>query len=349
MTTIVTIEQLDTIANTALDFHMDRGSVLFQNEQDRPLLRDMMAMSKEFPGGKGLLTERVAGEYATGIQGVVYDSIVGYNNPGKVREATYQWKWIHGGIEVTLHELLNNGIGISNTKDGTGEHNLTNSDAVQLADLFEYKMEDMKGGMAKEMDEMFWQDGTQDATLVPGIRSFILNDPTDNVLVGGIDQAANSWWRNYAAIGINAATPGNQVLVTALQKGVRQMRRYGAPKHKVYAGSDFLEAFEAELRSKGNYTLDGWSKSGRIDASIADVQFKGVNIDYAPTLDDLGLSKYCFWIDTTSIRPRVISGEDMKKHTPSRPADKYVLYRAVTWAGGLTARRRNTSGVFSIA
>jgi hypothetical protein len=348
MSTIVTLEQLEAVATATLDFHIKDG-VLFQNEQDRPLLRDLMAAAKTFPGGKEQITERVAGEYETGIEGFEYDEEVGYSNPAKIRTASYPWKLIHGGINVTIHELLQNGISISDTSNGTGEHKLSNSDAVVLADLFDYKMEDMKGGMAKDMDEMFWQDGTQDSKLVPGIRSIIVNDPTASALVGGIDQAQNTWWRNYAQIGINTSTASDQNLVTALQKGMRQMRKHGNPKHKAYAGSDLLEAFEKELRAKGNYTLEGWAKSGRIDASVADLMFKGVEIEYAPTLDDLGYSKYLYFIDQKAIKPRVIEGENMKKHTPARPHNKYVLYRAVTWVGGLTARQRNTSGVFSIA
>lgn len=349
MATIVTMEQLDTIANASLDFHLDRGQVFWQNEQQRPLLRDMMESQKSFAGGKEFLTERVAGEYVSGIEGFVYDDQVGYANPSKLRTAYFPWKLLHSGINVTIHELLQNGISISNTMNGTGEKRLSQADAIQLADIFDYKMEDLKGGWNKAFDEMLWGDGSVDPKLVPGIRSIILDNPTTGIVVGGIDQSANTWWRNYAATGIVTTTPGDQNLVTALQKGMRQMRKFGTPKHKAYAGSDFLEAFEKELRAKGNYTLEGWSKTGRIDASVADVMFKGVDINYAPTLDDLGLSKYCFFIDMNVIRLRNVEGEDMKKHTPARPEDRYVLYRAVTWVGGLTARQRNTSGVFSIA
>lgn len=349
MTTIVTLEQLEAAANAALDFHMDKGQTFWQNEQERPLLRDFMTAAKSFPGGKENLTVRVAGEYVTGIEGFEFDDEVGYSNPGKMRTATYPYKLIHGGINVTMHELLQDGISIADTTTGKSDSKISGRDATVLANLFEYKLEDMKGGMNKDLDEMWWGDGTSDPKLVPGIRSIIVNSPSAAATVGGIDQSANSWWRNYAATGVNASTASDQNLVTALQKGVRQMRRYGAPKHKAYAGSDFLEAFEKELRAKGNYTLEGWAKSGKIDASVADVMFKGVEIEYAPTLDDLGLSKYNYWIDMSKIMPRYIEGENMKKHSPARPENKYVLYRAVTWVGGLTARQRNTSGVFSIA
>lgn len=348
--TIVTLEQLETAADTALDYHEKQNGVNWQNDQSRPLLRDMMNAMKEFPGGKENLTERVAGEYATGIEGFEYDDEVGYSNPGKVRTATYPWKLIHGGINVTMHELLQNGISIANTLDGTGEKRLSKRDAVALADLFEYKIEDMEGGISEDMDHMLHLDGTQDPKLVPGLMSIIVDDPTAAVVVGGIDQAANTWWRNYAQVGINAGTPSAQNIVTALQKGVRQMRKRakGGPKHKAYAGSDFLEALEKELREKGTYTQKGWASSGRIDASMADIEFKGIEIEYDPTLDDLGYSKYNYWVDYKVIRPRVIEGENMKLHKPARPHNKYVLYRAKTWVGGLTARQRNTSGVFSI-
>jgi hypothetical protein len=351
MTTIVTLEQLETAANASLDFHMDKGQVFWQNEQNRPLLRDLMAAAKPFPGSKENLTERVAGEYATGIEGFQYDDEVGYSNPAKIKTATYPWKLIHGGINVTMQELLENGISVSNTANGTGITKISGSDAIVLADLFDYKMEDMKGGMAKDMDEMLWGDGTADSLLVPGIRSIIVDDPTDSLVVGGIDQAANTWWRNYASLDLVTTTPSDLNVLTALQQGLRQMRRYGSPTHKVYAGSDFIDAINDELRSKGNFTMTGWAGTGggTLDGSIGNATFDKLPLTYAPTMDDLGLEKFCYFVDTKVIKVRPIEGEDMKKHTPSRPHNKYVLYRATTWAGGLTARQRNTSGVFSIA
>lgn len=349
MATIVTMEQLETAANASMDFHLDKGKVSWQNEQNRPLYTDLMAAAKSFPGAKEFLTERVAGEYVSRIEGFTYDDSVGYNNPAKLRTAYFPYKLIHAGINMTFHELIQNGISIKNTMDGTGETRLSDSESVQLADIFEYKLEDLTGGWNKDFDEMLWGDGSTDPKLVPGVRSIILDNPASALVIGGIDQAANAWWRNYSAIGIVTTTPSLGNMVTALQKGVRQMRRYGTPKHKAYAGTDFLEALEAELRAKGSYTQDGFAKTGRVDLSVADLMFKGVEINYAPTLDDLGLSKYCYFLDMSKIRLRPVEGEDMKKHNPARPEDKYVLYRAVTWVGGLTTRQRNTSGVFSIA
>lgn len=344
-----TATELENIANAVIDLHMEQGRVFSQTIQDKPLLKAMKAAQKTFPSAKENITVRVKGEYTTDIMGYSEDDTVTYGNPANIKTASYPWKEIHSGIKVTLTELKKDGISVvdSTTGKNTTEH--SGREKTALANLLEDKIEDMAEGTSRGMNSMFWKDGTQDAKQVPGIRSFILDDPTSATVVGGLDQSANSWWRNRASLAIDTSTASNLNLVTKLQQEFRQLRRYGPPKHIFLCGSDFLDAFEKELRSKGNFTLDGWAKSGRIDASVADLAFKGVNLEYDPTLDDDGLAKYGYVLDTRVIKPMVMEGEDMKKHSPARPEDKYVIYRALTWTGGLICRQRNTSGVYSIA
>jgi hypothetical protein len=195
---------------------------------------------------------------------------------------------------------------------------------------------------------MLWRDGTQSTKLVPGIQSIIVDDPTAALTVGGVDQGLNDWWRNRANLTIDSSTAANQNLINFFQKEFRQLRRYGSPQHKIFAGADFIDAFEKELRALGNYTLTGWNKSSATDPAMADIAFKGVQIMYDPTLDDEGFAKRAYVIDCKQIYPLVVEDEDWKMHNPARPADKYVLYRAKTWVGGLVARQRNTSGVYAI-
>jgi hypothetical protein len=66
-------------------------------------------------------------------------------------------------------------------------------------------------------------------------------------------------------------------------------------------------------------------------------------------LDDQGKSKYLYVMDTKHIYPMAVEGESMRNHSPSRPVDKYVFYRAKTWVGGLVTDQRNCHGVYSIA
>jgi len=343
-----TAQELENIANAMIDFHMDKGKVYSQSIQDKPLLRILHAGQKTFPGGKENITTRVKGQYTTTIQGYTHDDTVSYSNPGNIKQAHYPWKEIHGGIQCTLTELKKDGISVVDSANGKNTVEHSSREKTALANLMDDKIEDMTEGVAQDMNAMFWKDGTQSAKEVPGLMSFILDQPAAATVVGGIDQSANVWWRNRASLGIDVSTPADQNLVNMLQKEFRQLRRYGSPKHVFLAGSDFLDGFEKELRALGTYTQTGWADKGRIDASVADVAFKGISLEYDPTLDDLGKSKYGYVLDTKRIFSDVMEGEDMKRHSPARPEDKYVIYRAVTWTGGLVCQQRNTSGVYSI-
>jgi hypothetical protein len=344
-----TVAELENAANAAIDFHMDKGKVNAQSLQDKPLLALMKAKEKTFPGGKELITQRVKGIYSTRPMGFESDDTVTYGNPTNIKTASVPWKLLHAGIQFTGHELLKDGISIVDTTNGKGETQHSGREATMLANILADKIDDMDEGTDIGMNLMYWRDGTQDAKEIPGIRSFILNDPTSATVVCGIDQSANPWWRNRASLAMTASTASDLNVTNTLQVEMRQLRRYGGKPTKGLAGSAFLEWMEKEVRSKGNFTLDGWAKKGSIDMSTADISFKGVEFEYDPTLDDIGLTKYLYLLDTNHIYPMVIEGEKWKKHNPARPAEKYVYYRAHTYAGGLICRRRNSSGVYSIA
>lgn len=341
-----TAQELQNIANAALDFH-EKG-VKAQTLQNKPLYRDLLASRKNFPGGKGAITGRAKFDYSTTVSGYSHDDTVEYVNPANIKQFSYSWYELHGGIKVTFTELKKDGITITDSTTGEGTSMHSQRERTALANLFEDKLDDMREGWERGLNVMFWRDGTQDAKEVPGLRSFILNDPTSATVVGGIDQSTVTGWRNRASVSIDSSTASNHNILNTLQSEIRQLRRYGNPRHKVYCGSDWLDAHEKELRASGDLTQDGWMSRGRTDAGIADISFKGIPFEYDPTLDDESLGKYCFFLDMNAIRLRPMDGEHMKMHAPARPENKYVLYRAKTWTGGLVCNQRNTSGVYAI-
>lgn len=345
-----TAQELSNISAAALDYHLQKGQVHSQAIQEKPLLKAMKAKQKTFPGGKDNITVRVKGEYTTHIQGFTHDDIVGYSNPANIKTAIFPWKEIHAGIQITETELKKVGIVLTESRLDSSSQ-ASESEQIELANLLEDKLEDLSEGWARDMNLMYWLDGSQDSKQVPGLKSFILDDPTAPLTVGGIDQAANSWWRNRAVLGINSnsGTWANQPLIMALIKNERQVRRYGGKTNLRLAGSDFLDALEGELRAKGNWTQNGWASQGTMDLSEVDKKLEGTVFVYDPTLDDLGESKRAYMLDTRHIFPMVLQGDDMRTHNPTRPAEQYVTYRAVTWTGGLVCRKRNAQTVISIA
>lgn len=345
-----TVAELNNISNAALDFHMERGKVFSQTIQNKPLLAAMRKKEKTFPGGKENLTVRVKGVYTTGIQGFEHDDSVSYGNPANIKEASYPWKLIHAGIKITNHELLKDGISVvdSTTGERTSEH--SQREMTALANLLEDKLEDMTEGTDRDMNLMYWKDGSQDAKQVPGIRSIILDAPSAAGVVGGLDQSANAWWRNRANLTIDiSGGVSTQPVINFMQKEFRQLVRYGGMPDLWLAGADMMDQIERELRANGSYSDSGWANKGQIDFGMDDLAFKGKRVVYDPTLDDLSLAKRLYCIDTKAIYPMVVEGENMKKHAPARPEDKYVVYKAVTWVGGLVCKRRNSSGVYAFA
>jgi len=343
----LTADELVSLSNASLD-HYIRSQPESQILQDRPLYNDMMANAKSFNGAEEYIRKNVKGVYSSSMVGYSHDDEVSYVNPANIKQAKAKWYEVASGIKVFYTELKANGIHVLDS--AMGKNVSASADELQrISNIFDDKNEDLMEGSERSLAEMFWRDGTQDAKALPGILSFIVNSPSTGTRFG-IDAAANSWWRNRANLAIDASTASNNNLVNELQQEVRQLRRYARkPKHKVYAGSDWMEAFEKELRAKGNYTLTGWAKSGRIDASIADLEFKGIEIVYEPLLDDLSRAKYGYILDLNAIRLWKMDSEWMVRHNPARPAEQYVLYRGITCTGAIMATQLNSSCVTSIA
>lgn len=336
---------IDNVANAALDYHMDKGTVHKQHIQEKPLLRELRSRQRTFPGGKGDLTVRVKFDTHTGIEGFEGDDTLTFVNPTGIKEATYPWKQIHTGIYVTTQELLKDGISVVDTNGRTTSSHDERA-LTALANILQEKLEDMSEGWAEGMNQMLWLDGTQSAKEVPGIQSMLSDDPTTGT-VGGIDRATQPKWRNISLAGASAIDTASTSLIRELQKQVRQIRRYGTPRHIIMCGSDFLDQVEQELYDKGTFTDSGFTRD--TDVGMGQVSVKGLGrLMYDPTLDDMGQAKYGYFIDSNAIRLRPIEGEDQKKHYPARPHNKMVIYRSMTWAGGLVARQLNTSMVAAI-
>ena len=343
-----TAQELDNIANAALDYHL-KGAVHKQSIQSKPLLSIMQGAAKTFPGGKDKITKRAKGDYTASYAGYTHDDVVTYVNPANIKQAEYPWFEGHIGIQVTNTELKKDGISVVDTARGQGTTSHSRREMTALAGIFDDKLDDMSESYSRGKNLVYLRDGTADAKLPAGIQSIVLTDPTTATIVGGIDQQANTWWRNRASLSLSVSTPSNLVIVNKLQAELRQLRRFGGRPNVALVGSSFLDAFEKEIRSKGTFTDTGFNREGKIDVAMADLSFKGLDFVYDPTLDDESLQKFCFILDTRHIHPMVMEGEANKKHSPSRPEDKYVLFRAVTHTEGVVCWQRNSLGVYTIA
>ena len=344
-----TAQQLSNIANAALDFYI-RGDALDSAVQDKPLAAAMIKAQKTFPGGKGNISIPVKGDRTTTIMGYTADDTVTYANPANIKRVTYPWKEIHAGITFTNTELKMDGLSVVDTENGADTVEHSDREMTALTDLLKDKLDDMAKGWAEGFNRMLWQDGTQDAKQVAGIRSLILDTPAVGI-TGGLDRSTTVWWRNRGLTGANKIVhdPTLQTLSKTLRAEVRQLRRYGGRPTTILCGSTALTALEAELVEKGFYTNTGWAQKGKNDIGVSTLSLtQAGNFMYDPTLDDLGFPDYIYFLDLSHICLQVMDGEDKKTHNPARPYNQYSFYRAITWTGGMTVDQLNANGVYQV-
>lgn len=354
-----TSDEVTNIANAVLDFYQ-KGKTVKQTIQDKPLLSALLANKKEFPGGKGNISISVQGAFASAqadfFEGFTHNDTVGFVNPANILRAAYAWKEVHCGITMTATELKHDGVSIVDT-NGESTSNHDQRELVVLTGLLENKIEDFMESRERALNGMLWADGTQDAKEIPGIKSLISHTPQTGT-TGGLNRATYSWWRNRAYVGAGTNANGaaithsvtNQTATKFLRKEVRQLRRYGNGKYVILAGSGAIEKLEAEIHEKGYYTDAGFANKGATDIGMADISMRGVgSIVYDPTLDDNSESNFIYFIDLNAIKLMPMAQEWMKKHTPARPHDQFVLYKSITDTGALVARQLNTSAVYELA
>lgn len=343
----VTMEQVEQAAIATQDFHKTKKARL-QHIQDKPLLSLLKKKQKTIPGGKGRVDLPVVLETVSAMQGFEYDDTVAYGTPSKIRRVSAPYRLFHIGLQLTMHELIQEGISVVNSTTGEQKSNATDREAIALANILEYRIGDMDEGFDRDLNTMFWRDGTQSALAFPGVTSWVVDDPTAATIVGGLDQSANAKWRNRANLTITlGASADTQAVLRTLDAELPQLRRYGGKPNAGFAGADMIDRLKAEKRAKSDYSHTG--VSGKQDLSAGDISFNGIDIFYDPTLDDLGYQKRLYILDTNRIMPFVVDGEDEKKHNPARPEDKYVFYMAKTWVGGLIADQRNCHGVYAFS
>lgn len=358
-----TPDEIANINNSTLVTYIDKGKVWKQDVANKPMLKAFNAKAGKFVGGKDDVSFAVGSGYGGGqLQGYTGDDQLHHYNPTGTKRVYFPWKEHYIGKVVTMTELKKDGIDVIENGADQSTREMSGREAQALANLLDEKNEKLGADYAFSLDNLLHEDGSADAKSLAGIRSLILDNPGVGS-TGGLNRVSNTWWRNRAATAANAAAgglgpitsdvAGGGALISFLQAEHRQLDLYsqGTTDRRYFAGSDFIAAYEKELRANGNYSQTGWWKQGRADGAMDDVKWAGHPIEHDPTLDRMGLSKRLYVIDMgrTGVRLLYMDGQRMKKHNPARPYDRMVMYDGISMTGVLVAKQLNTSGVYDIA
>lgn len=354
--------ELTNIANAALDYYFKKGDLFPQLLQSRPLVDKMESGKKWFPGGKGAISIAVKGAFGAsgvndGLVGYTHNDTVNFFTPANIKRVSYNWREHHIGLTLTHTELKIDGISVVDT-NGESTSNHSQREMTALVNLFEDKLNELGEQYAVSLNKLLYGDGIADAKAMAGLQHLIAANPFTGT-VGGLDRSsgANAFWRNRArtaaalgggGLGAVTSSPANGgALLQILGEERRQLIRYGGNPNVFLCGSDFYAAIEKEIRANGNYSQTGFT--GRQDGAMGDLYFGGQKIQYDPTLDDLSLPKRAYWFDSRRVFLMAMENEWRKDHTPSRPANQFVLYRSITSTGQMVMTQANCNLVIDIA
>jgi hypothetical protein len=334
------------LANALLTFYV-RGDALSQTTQDKPLLRVLTAGAETFPGGKDAVSSPVQiafmSDTAGFFQGYSEDDELLFKQAANTLRASYDWKEHHSGLIITWTELKKDGISVVDNNQ-VKEH--SKRDLFVLTKVLKNRLDDFGESWARSKQTVLWRDGTQATKVVAGLTSLLLTSTVATATTGGLSRATYVGWRNRTALNI-APSAQNQTLTKTIRREMRQLRRYSGRPNVALAGEEFLNALELEIEGKGDYTTTGFTK--KTDVSMGDIAYRGITFEYDPTLDDLGLSKYCYIFDDRRVRLRPMEGEANVMHDPNRPYNHAVFTRSMMATCALEATQLNACDVISIA
>ncbi len=340
------------LTNQLLKFYVKTGA-LAQTTQDKPLLRLLTEKQKTFPGGLQVISLPVQVNFMSDVQGFFQgyseDDALVFTQGQNVLRAEYNWYEHHSGLEISGTELKKDGIILTDSNE-TKEN--ADADSVRITTgVLKNRIEDFGESWARAKNQTLWLDGSQDPKALPGLTSILTDTPTVGT-TGGISRATYPAWRHRALLGVNkiVADAQTQRLTKTLRSEIRQLRRFGGKPDILLAGSGFIDALELEVAEKGIYTQEGFTNEGKTDIGMAKIRMKGVGtFEYDPTMDNLGLGKRCYIIDSRRLQLRPMAGAENLVLDPERPYNVLVYLQSMTTTLGLVANQLNCHGVYEVA
>lgn len=340
---------LDELINTTLPNYI-KNELYAQADQATPALKIFRDKKKTFPGGEGLKVIGTASfDYTTDWEIFSGEDQLSFSEMNNKKLFTYEGVENHMGLKIPYTALKAAGFVITdaNTKGDMDFGKASKSDAIRITDFLEGKYAEMDFSSTQSFSKKrIWSDGSNGFAGIPALISLT---PTVGT-TGGLSRPNNVKWRNRALVGANKITPSNanQTLINTLREEIRLLRVYGGKPDTVFCGNKALKAFEIEVFGKGTLTMTGF-KNGTTDTGINGISLSGLPpIIHEPALDDLGMTGFCYVVDTNAVALTMLQGDDMTVHMPARPYDRMAGYKSITWTGMMAANKLNSSGVYEV-
>lgn len=343
-----TTEQFIRGMNYSLETY-DRKEPIDQINPKYRMLDWLIANREETVFGNGVFKEPLFVDNGSNAQNYFGADQVTYNERDPAVWTSWNYYNVHDGFWFDEDRLLAAGIRISDD----GSEAPTASEKTQLINLLKQSHRGLKMGIQRHLAFEFLLDGSQSAKAAPGLSHIISTTP-DVGVVGGVNAATRTYWRNNVNLNIPEAD-----LVDEFENTWRDTTRYGgAVTDAIFMGDELYNAYRNAANSVVSRMVnDGGSNRGgvSIDPSTNNLYFHGVQVINDPTFVELDaelggntFTKMGFFVNKSGLKLRPVKGEWMRNRKPERLPDRYVHYWAKTAKYSLTTNQRNGLAVVTL-
>jgi len=168
-----------------------------------------------------------------------------------------------------------------------------NRGAAKVHDFVEVRQKQLEANMQNTFATSLYSDGTNPSGKeIGGLQLIVSDTPSAAGTVGGIDQAANSFWQNYATTGLTLSSSTVKGHMNSAHINIIR----GKDKPNLWLmDDDWFTSYEDSLQDQVRFT-----DTKMADAGFMAYKYKSANVMY----DDQCPDKHCYAIDLDNINLR---------------------------------------------
>lgn len=275
---------------------------------------------KKAMGGRSLIEPMAYAENSSAKWYDGYETFTITEQADQIDAAEYDWKQLGGFAMISGMEEIKNG----------GKYAALN--------LIKSRIKVLEMTLKNKAGAAVYADGTgTSGKEFGGLQLLVADDPTGAGTVGGIDQAANAFWRNQTNDLDGGGTTTSSANITGYMNSMWLACKRGQDKPDLIAADDFMYTnYEASLQQYARF-----QSSKMADAGFESYRYKGADVVH----DDQCPTNHMYFLNTDYLYVQHSPKRKFKvgKERQVENADYKVI--PVFFAGNLTCSNRSLQGV----
>lgn len=346
----ISAPDLATVATLSIADYL-RNQPVDQIGYQHPFLQKLMSKRKKLNPGINQKVQVRKG-YGTNFAWNKGEAPRSFNKRDTVDQATYEWYTGTDGLYLPWDQLFAAGVYVDPDPASKGKLVPTANEKAVLNQMISEQMTSLELGFKEKLDIELHRDGTSGTDAVVGLDAIVSKTPAVGI-VGGLDAATKTYWRNYFA-GAVATVNLLQTMELMWQACIRN----GAAPDFIKCGTTAINAYRACVTLTQNVDA---GKAKKIDGGVGEgmstgLFFKGVELIWDPThqvLDALEApaaaslwEKRMYFINTDQT---IYEDDGLTIYSPASPNNVRATYVSVDVRCRLKTHRRNANGLIIVA